>query len=131
MPYSRIIAAACGLLLVFPITAWADATDYEFQAVAVEVKNGSGAELLVRLMHKPSGTPVDGALIVKTRLDMAPDAMEAMTAKHSPAEPAGTPGVYRFKADLTMAGGWALKLMAKIQGERETVIGTVIFKAVD
>ena len=131
MTLPRFFAAALAMLLLSPVAVRAGAVDYEFQAVAVEVKNGSGAELLVRLMHKPSGTPVDGALIVKTRLDMAPDAMEAMTAKHSPAEPAGTPGVYRFKADLTMAGGWALKLMAKIQGERETVIGTVIFKAVD
>lgn len=131
MTYPHIAAATFCLLHSFPITAWAGAADYEFQPVAVEVKNGSGAELLVRVVHRPSGKPVDQALIIKTRLDMAPDGMEAMTAKHSPAEPAGPPGVYRFKAELTMAGGWALKLMAKVEGEPETVIGTVIFKALD
>ena len=52
-----------------------------------------------------------------------------MEAKHTAAEPAGEPGVYRFNADLTMAGGWALKLMAKVQGEPETIEGTVVFKA--
>ncbi|MGE0854013.1 MAG: FixH family protein [Hyphomicrobiaceae bacterium] len=131
MSLSHAIAAATAMLLVFPVRVHAAAADYEFQPVAVEVKNGPGAELLVRLVHKPSGNPVAEALIVKTRLDMAPDDMEAMTAKHSQAEPAGPPGVYRFKADLTMAGQWALKLMAKIQGERETVIGTVIFTAME
>ncbi len=43
--------------------------------------------------------------------------------------PATEPGVYKFKADLSMAGGWALKLMAKVPAESETVEGTVIFQA--
>ena len=38
---------------------------------------------------------------------------------HDPARPAGA---------LTMAGGWALKLQAKVPGESETVEGTVVFK---
>jgi hypothetical protein len=54
--------------------------------------------------------------------------MAEMTAKHA-ASPAAEPGVYRFKADLTMAGGWALKVMAKVPGEAETVQGTVVFRA--
>ena len=37
--------------------------------------------------------------------------------------------MYRFKADFTMAGGWAFKLQAKVPGESETVEGTVVFKA--
>jgi hypothetical protein len=43
--------------------------------------------------------------------------------------PETEPGVYRFKADLTMAGAWALQLVAKVQGEAETIAGTVNFKA--
>ncbi len=116
-------------LITHAATAGAAASDYAFEAVAVDVGSGPGSEIRVRLVHKPTGKPVQEALIVKTRLDMAPDDMEAMTAKHSAAEPTGEPGVYRFKADLTMEGRWALKLMAKIQGEPETVIGTVIFTA--
>lgn len=116
-------------LITYAGTARAAASDYGFEAVAVDVAIGPNSEIRVRLVHKPTGKPVQGALIVKTRLDMAPDDMEAMTASHSAAEPTGEPGIYRFKADLTMEGRWALKLLAKIQGEPETVIGTVIFKA--
>ena len=131
MSLSHAIAVATAMLLVSPVAVRAAAADYEFQPVTAEVKNGPGADLLVRLVHKPSGKPVSEALIVKTRLDMAPDDMEAMTAKHSEPELTDSLGVYRFKADLTMAGQWALKLMAKVQGERETVIGTVIFRAME
>ena len=121
--------AACGLAIIAAAsTAFAGARDYEFQPVAAEVKNEAGSELAVRLVHKPTGKPVEGAVVFRTRLDMSPEKMETHTAKHA-AMPAGEPGVYRFKADLTMAGAWALKLQAKVPGEAETVEGTVVFKA--
>ena len=121
--------AALGLATIISASAAiAGASDYEFQPVAVDIKNGAGSELAVRLVHKPTGKPVDGALLIRTRLDMSPDSMAEMTAKHT-AMPASEPGVYRFKADLTMAGGWALKLQAKVPGEAETVQGTVVFQA--
>ena len=110
--------------------AIAVAADYEFQPLEIEVKNGNGSELAVRLMHKPSGKPVTGAVLFRTRLDMAPDNMADMTAKHE-AMPLSEPGVYRFKADLTMAGGWALRIMAKVPGEKDTIEGVVVFKAKD
>ena len=110
--------------------AIAVAADYEFQPLEIEVKNGNGSELAVRLMHKPSGKPVTGAVLSRTRLDMAPDNMADMTAKHE-AMPLSEPGVYRFKADLTMAGGWALRIMAKVPGEKDTIEGVVVFKAKD
>jgi len=110
------------------ISAQAGAADYKFEAVAAEVRGGGGATLAVRLVHKATGKPVPGAIVFRTRLDMSPDDMAAMTAKHEPL-PESEPGVYRFKADLTMAGGWALKLMAKVQGESETITGTVHFNA--
>jgi hypothetical protein len=108
----------------------AAAADYEFQPLKVDVKNGNGSELAVRLVHKPSGKPVNGAVLFRTRLDMGPDKMETMTAKHE-AMPSSEPGVYRFKADLTMAGGWAFRVMAKVPGEKDTVEGVVVFKAKD
>lgn len=127
---SRILAgAAVVLALSMPApAAFAGAADYEFQPVSVEVKNGPGAELVVRLVHKPTGKPVEGVVIFRTRLDMSPDKMGEMTAKHV-ALPGAEPGVYRFKADLTMAGGWAFKLQAKVPGEAETIEATVVFKA--
>ena len=127
---SRIfVFAALGLATSLSASAsLAGAADYEFQPVAVDVKNGAGSELAVRLVDKRSGKPVEGALLIRTRLDMSPDSMGEMTAKHS-AMPGTEPGVYRFRADLTMAGGWAFKLQAKVPGEAETVQGTVVFKA--
>jgi YtkA-like protein len=125
----RSLAAAAGMVTALAATsAIAGKNDYVFEPVAVEVKNGAGSQLAVRLVHKPTGKPVQGAVIFRTRLDMSPDAMDEMTAKLA-AEPAKEPGIYHFKADLTMAGRWALKLMAKVPGESETVEGTVVFKA--
>lgn len=121
-------AALLGLALELGAApARADAADYAFEPVSAEVKSGAGSELAVRLVHKQSGKPVSGAVLFRTRLDMSPDKMEAMTANHAPI-PSSEAGVYRFKADLTMAGGWALKIMAKVPGETETVQGTVVFK---
>ncbi len=110
--------------------AWAGAADYAFEPVRAEVKNGAGSELAVRLVHKPSGKPVTGAVLFRTRLDMGPDDMASMTAKHEVVPSTGA-GVYRFKADLSMAGGWAFRVMAKVPGETDTVQGTVVFKATD
>ena len=122
------IAALAGLAVFNVHAALAGAADYEFTAVSAEIKNDAGSELGVRLVDKRTGKPVPGAVIFRTRLDMSPDAMGEMTANHA-AQPAKEPGVYRFNADLTMAGRWALKLMAKVAGESETIEGTVIFKA--
>ncbi len=129
MRITSISIAALGLAMIAAVpAAYAGATDYEFQPVTVDVKNGAGSEVAVRLVHKPTGKPVDGAVIFRTRLDMSPDSMGEMTAKHT-AMPGSTSGTYRFKADFTMAGGWAFKLQAKVPGETETVEGTVVFKA--
>ena len=129
-PTFRSLATAYLLATLGASPASAGPNDYAFEPVSVGVRNGKGSELAVRIIHKPTGKPVVGAVVFRTRLDMSPDSMEAMTAKHE-ALPSTEPGVYRFKANLTMEGGWALKLMAKIQGEPDTVAGTVVFKAKD
>lgn len=124
-------AVLLGLTLcLLSVPALAGAADYAFDPLKVEVKNGAASELAVRLVHKPTGKPVPNAVLFRTRLDMGPNSMAEMTAKHE-AIPATEPGVYRFKADLTMAGGWALRIMAKVPGEAETVQGTVVFQAKD
>ncbi len=128
----RSFAALAGLALSLGLAPQLSAapTDYAFEPVKVDVKNGAGSELAVRLVHKPTGKPVSGAVLFRTRLDMGPDSMAEMTAKHE-AVPASEPGVYRFKADLTMAGGWAFRIMAKVPGEKDTVQGDVVFQAKD
>ena len=107
--------------------AYAAPADYVFEPVSADVRNGKDSEFAVRLRNKATGKPVEGAVLFRTRLDMSPDSMGEMTAKHT-AMPSAEPGIYKFKADFTMAGGWAFKLMAKVQGEAETVQGTVVFK---
>ena len=116
------------LMIAAPSAVVAGAADYEFQPVAVEVKKGVGSEFSVRLVHKPTGKPVEGAVIFRTRLDMSPDNMAAMKAKHV-AMPGTEPGIYSFTADFTMAGSWAFKLQAKVPGETESIEGTVVFQA--
>lgn len=109
--------------------AIAGATDYVFEPVALELKKGDDVVIAVRLVHKPTGKPVSDAVIVRTRVDMAPDNMADMTSPVA-AAPASEPGVYAFKTDLPMAGRYLLSVAAKVQGEPETVVGKVIFKAV-
>ena len=128
---TSLLAALAGLATIAASTgAYAGAADYAFEPVRIDVKNGAGSELAVKLVHKPTGRAVPGAVLFPTRLDMAPDNMAGMTAKHE-ATPSLEPGVYSFKADLTMAGGWAFRIMAKVPGEAETVQGAVVFKAKD
>jgi YtkA-like protein len=107
--------------------ARADIKDYEFQLVDQTVKKGD-AIISVRLVHKPDGKPVPNAVIFATRLDMAPDGMQEMATKIA-SMPSTEPGVYKFKATLTMAGGWQLSLGAKVQGETGTVENKLVLKA--
>ncbi len=126
---TKLRACLAGLAVALSsATTLAGGSDYEFQPIKIDVRNGVGSELAVRLVHKSTGKPVAGAVLFRTRLDMAPDNMADMTAKHV-AMPAAELGVYRFKADLTMAGGWAFRIMAKVPGEKDTVEGVVVFQA--
>jgi hypothetical protein len=121
-----LLAAA----IVLTSAAFAGANDYAFEPVKAEVKKGNGVTVAVRLVHKPTGKPVSGAVIFSPRIDMSPEGMETMTAPATPAAGA-EPGTYSFKTDLPMAGGWLLTVSAKVQGEQETVTGKVTFKATD
>jgi hypothetical protein len=108
-------------------SAQAEIRNYEFQVTNPVVRQGS-SELALRLVEKPSGKLVPDAVIFSTRLDMAPDGMETMTA---PVEllPSTEPGIYRFRLNTSMEGGWRLSVRAKIQGETGTLESAVTFKA--
>ena len=108
--------------------ARADAKDYEFQLVQKEMKKGDGAIVAVRLVDKRTGKPVPDAVIFAKRIDMAPDNMPTMTAPLEPL-PSTEPGVYRFKTNLMMEGGWQLSLGAKVQGETGTVENKLVLRA--
>src|SRR6267142_1716510 len=107
--------------------AFAGADDYAFEPVKTDIKSSNVATVAVRLVHRPSGKPVADATIVQTRLDMAPDGMADMATAIAPL-PSPEPGVYAFKAPLTMTGRWLLTISAKVQGEADPVLGKIIFK---
>jgi hypothetical protein len=127
---SALRAAVLGFALLGGLasSALADAKDYEFQLIDKEVKKGE-AVIAVKLIHKNSGRAIPDAVIFAKRIDMGPEAMEAMTAPLE-AVPSPEPGVYRFKTNLTMEGQWALSLGAKVQGETGTVESKLVVKAV-
>jgi hypothetical protein len=116
------------MLGIFTSTTWAELKNYEFRLVQSEIRKGEGAIIAVQLVDKRSGKTIPDAVIFAKRLDMAPDAMQEMTA---PLEqlPSSEAGVYRFKTDLTMEGRWRLSLGAKVQGEQGTVASQLVLKA--
>jgi Golgi nucleoside diphosphatase len=124
-----VSAFAVAMSLTSAAASLAAAIDYAFEPVAAELKKGDDVIVAVRLLHKPSGKPVTDAVIVRTRVDMAPDGMAEMESPVAPL-PGNEPGVYAFKTDLPMAGRYQFSLAAKVQGESETVVGKVVFKAV-
>jgi hypothetical protein len=120
--------AAFAILANLTLPAFAGANDYVFEPLRAEIKKGDDVVVSVRLKHKATGKPVADAVIVQTRIDMSPDAMGEMTSPVS-AVPSSEPGVYSFKTDLSMAGRWLLSIAAKVQGEADTVVGKITFRA--
>ncbi len=131
-PFARAVPAALfGAVLsalALTVPALADIKDYHFQLVQQEAKVGE-AVVAVRLVDKRTGKAVPDAVIFAKRLDMAPDSMEEMVTKLEQV-PSTEPGIYRFKAKLSMAGGWRLSLGAKVQGEQGTVEDRLVFQAI-
>ena len=126
LPVGLLMLAAAGMAS----PAHSEVTDYEFQLLQSEVKQSESALLAVRLIHTPTGHAVPAAVIFTHRLDMVPDGMATMKSRLVPL-PSTEPGIYPFKADLSMEGNWRLSLAAKLQGEAGTVQARLIFKAVE
>lgn len=108
--------------------AFADIKDYKFELVNQAIQTGPDKIIAVRLINTKTGKPVPDAVIFATRLDMAPDGMQEMATKIAQV-PGSEPGVYRFKASLSMAGRWQLSLGAKVQGETGTVENKLVITA--
>lgn len=128
--FARALTAALfgAALSATALPALADIKDYHFELVQQQAKVGE-AVLTVRLLDKRTGKPVPDTVIFAKRIDMAPDDMDEMTSKIE--QIASTePGIYRFKAKLTMAGGWRVSLGAKVQGETGTVEDKLVLQAV-
>jgi hypothetical protein len=126
----KFILAGAALAVAASLSgaAYAGANDYVFEPVKAEIKKGDDVVVSVRLKHKATGKPVTDAVIVQTRIDMAPDGMGDMASPLT-AVPSNEPGVYSFKTEFGMAGRWLLSIAAKVQGEPETVVGKITFRA--
>jgi hypothetical protein len=127
MRRSALTAALIGLFATLASQSFAGVQDYEFQLVQSEVKKGDGTIIAVRLINKGSGKAVPDALIAAKRIDMAPDGMADMAGRIEQL-PSTEPGVYRFKANLSMQGSWQLSLAAKVQGENGTLESKLVLK---
>ena len=106
----------------------AAARDYQFELVGPPKSMNGMNTVSIRIVHLPDRKPVNGAIIIETRADMGPEQMAAMMAPVK-AVPSAQPGVYAFEIQNGMMwkkpGKWALTLAAKVQGEADTVRGTV------
>ena len=112
------------LWLSTPAKSPAAAQDYKFQLAAPIARTGAAVLIKIRLIRVSDSKPVSGAVVFETKLDMAPEGMATMTAPIKPL-PVTDPGIYQFEGQPSMAGNWAVELAAKVQGEVETVRGSV------
>lgn len=108
--------------------AFAGAADYKFELVSAKHTGDGKTDVAIQLVHTPDGKPVSDAVIFESKADMGPSGMATMPGKVAPVPP-GKDGLYHFTTATGMAGKWALHLSAKVQGETETVKGTVEFDA--
>ena len=117
--------AAAGIIAAS--TVHAAPQDYRFEMIGTPAASGGKSIVLLRLVHVPDKKPVTGAVVFESKADMGPDGMQTMTA---PARvlPETTPGVYRVEVQPDMAGNYAISVAAKVQGETETVRGSVTAK---
>jgi hypothetical protein len=131
MTLSRSTAALAALIgfawMATAAPALADIKDYQFELVQNEAKKGE-VVIAVRLVNKKTGKVVPDAVISAKRINMAPDGMAEMATKIDQMS-STEPGVYRFKANLSMEGRWQLSLGAKVQGETGTVENKLVIKA--
>jgi YtkA-like len=127
--FTRFAAGAAALAYAvtttfMPPVAVAAAQDYRFEAAGPPVKSSKATVVKIRLVHIPDGKPVPGAVIFQTRFDMGPDGMAEMTAPAKLVRSSDA-NLYQVQLEPQMGGNWALSLSAKVQGEPETVTGSV------
>jgi hypothetical protein len=121
---NHIFATIVAAMAAAPAPAWAAASDYRFELDSPPAMAGKATVIKVRLIHVPDGKRVPGAVIFQTRFDMGPDGMGTMTAP-AKAVPGPEADAYAVEVEPSMAGTWVLTLAAKVQGETDTVRGTV------
>jgi YtkA-like len=125
MTQNCILGAAIAVAMSQSITAFAGANDYVFEPVNTQVKKGDGGVGALEAQADRQGSHRRGDC---SWIDMAPEGMAEMASPLT-AVPSTEPGVYSFKTDLSMEGQWLLTIAAKVQGEPQTVVGKITFRA--
>ena len=125
MKRNRIVAGATALAfgIAFSALSFAASADYRFELVDKPQLSGQKDIVKVRLLHEADGKPVTDAVIFESKADMGPSGMAELPAPVKALSRKG--GIYSFEVTPGMAGTWALHLAAKVQGEPDTVRGTV------
>ncbi len=117
------VAALVGSLASATIPVHAKADDYRFELVGKPQLVNQKDIVQVRLVRVADGKSVPDAVVFESKADMGPAGMATMTAPVRATPAKG--GLYSFEVEPGMAGTWALHLAAKVQGEPDTVRGTV------
>lgn len=126
MTRTRLFASAAALVsahALSPLPALAKADDYRFELVGRAQPEAGRDIIQVRLVHVPDSKPIPDAVIFESTADMGPAGMAMMTAPVKAMS--AKRGVYSFDVEPGMTGTWAVHLAAKVQGESETVRGTI------
>ena len=126
--FARNAALGAAALVVVTASAHAAATDYKFELVSAQPAGPAKTDVTVRLVHLPDNKPVPNAFVFGATAGMGASDMASMPGQVTPGA-AKPDGAYRYQVGTTMAGAWTLTLSAKIQGETQTVKGTVSFTA--
>ncbi len=120
--YGKCVFAA-GLLLAASgasiSAAEAAAQAYRFELAGKPTLSAGKDTVQVRVVHAADDKPVPDAVLFESKADMGPT-MPAPVKALPPKD-----GIYSFEVDPGMAGTWALHLAGKVQGEPETVRGTL------
>ena len=104
-------------------SAHASDQDYRFELVG-QPQAASGKDTIqVKLVHVADNKPVIGAVIFQSHADMGPG-METMSAPIVNLQE-NPPGIYNFSVEPSVTGNWEIYFSAKVQGQAETVHGTL------
>jgi hypothetical protein len=122
--WAALLLVAGLLGLTAPSLTLGASADYRFEATQPRIKMDDNARVVIRLIHVPTGKPVPDAIIFQTHLEMAMQGSAPMLVKASRPKATGG-GLYALQAPLNMEGQWTLHLSAKVQGEKDTVVGAV------
>jgi len=126
MTHTYLFAGAAALVCAYALNtppAFAKADDYRFELVGKPQPKTGRDIVQVRLVHASDSKPLSDAVIFESSADMGPAGMAMMKAPVKAMPSKG--GVYSFVVEPGMTGTWALHLAAKVQGESETVRGTI------